>query len=218
MRDSYTPVRKLHSRRSDLGVNVPANGKRFGRMADAFRESAAYWGEHGEWFIVAAQHRDSDTLDRSNFAVLLKQLGGESESVAVERANHWAVGWCEYLIIRPDNRKALRHAIHAHSAVTDYPILDESHWSELEYSEGWELAEGELKGFTNWETEFSEAMQNYGYGDDELWSGIELARERLKELEPLWESHASCPIDPCQLKMFDDVPHLAGRWNDDPTL
>ena len=54
-------------------------------MADATSESCAYWGEHEHYLIAAAQHRDSDTIDRSNFAVLQKQLGADA---IVERLNH----------------------------------------------------------------------------------------------------------------------------------
>jgi hypothetical protein len=30
--------------------------------------SCVYWGENGEWLVAAGQHRDSDVLERSNFA------------------------------------------------------------------------------------------------------------------------------------------------------
>ena len=201
MRNGYTPIRHIRDGVT-LGVNPPHNGKRFGRMADAFRQSAAYWGEHGDWFIVAAQHRDSDSLTRSNFAVMLKTLGGESDSVAVERATHWAVGWVEYLIVRPDQRQALRAAIYAHSSVSDYPVLDETHWSDLEYAEAWEWAERELGEFENWEEAFRRASENSGYSDDETARAIEAAREELEELQPLFDEHASSPIDPRQLPLF----------------
>lgn len=186
----------------------PANGARFGRMADAFKHSAAYWGECGEWFIVAAQHRDSDSLSRSNWLVLLKLLGGESESVRIERATHWACGWVEYLIVAPSNRQGLRAAILAHSEVSDYPVLDEMHWSDLEYNEAWDFAESELKQYENWQAAFDDATQNGGYSDSELWTAIEAACEQLEAELPLWESHASSPIDPGQGKLFDDSPRL----------
>lgn len=133
-KQEYIPVRDIRESTS-LGMNSSRDGKRFGRMADAFRHSAAYWGERGEWYIVAAQTRDSGTIDRSNFTTLLKRLGGEGEYVVVERANHWAVGWVEYLIVHPSNRAGLRTAILAHSAYSTYPILDESHFSEVEDEE-----------------------------------------------------------------------------------
>jgi hypothetical protein len=130
----YVPIRSMRNPHGP-GLNSPKSGKRFARLEDAFKRSAAYWGERGEWYIVAAQTRDSDTIDRSNFAVLLEMLGGESDGVAVERASHWAVGWVEYLIVAPGNRQGLRTAIEAHSSYSDYPLLDESHHSEVEDTE-----------------------------------------------------------------------------------
>jgi hypothetical protein len=210
MRNSYTPIRVIHTGVT-LGMNPPQCGKRFGQMADAFRSNAAYWGERGEWFIVAAQHRDSDSLTRSNFLVMLKTLGGESDGVAVERANHWAVGWVEYLIVSPGNRQRLRAAILAHCAVSDYPVLDESHWSELEYNEAWKWAQRELGEFANWEEAFRNATENTGFSDDETWRAIEEAREELERVAPLYEQHASSPIDPAQLKLFEKSrPQLTG--------
>lgn len=53
----------------------------------------------------------------------------------------WAVGWVEYLIVHPRNRQALRKAIIAFCEVCSYPILDESHYSDVESeecSEVWE--------------------------------------------------------------------------------
>jgi len=186
-------------RGSELGTNPPADA-RFGRLTNAFRHSACYWGERGEWYIVAAQHRDSESIDRSNFAVLLQKLGGESETVAVERASHWAVGWLEYLIVRPDNRKGLRIAIEAHSSYYDYPLLDESHHSELEFNEAWEFAESELKRFGDgWADAFGRAIEDEGcgYSTDQIWPAIEAAREALENPPPPPE-----PIDPNQLPLF----------------
>jgi hypothetical protein len=207
MRQQYKPIRDIRDGVT-FGMNAPRSGKRFGRMADAFQSNAAYWGKRHEWFIIAAQHRDSDSLTRSNFQVMLKTLGGESDSVAVERANHWAVGWVEYLIIAPTNRNGLRLAILAHCSVSDYPVLDETHWSELEYNEAWDWAERELGHFENWQAAFDTATENTGFSDDEAGRAIEVAREELEKLQPLYESHASCPIDPAQGKLFGDVPHL----------
>lgn len=134
MKREYTAMRDIPNSVA-LGMNATRSGKRFGRMEDAFRSSAAYWGECGQWYIAAAVNRDSDALDRSNFRTLVKRLGGESDGVRIERANHWACGWIDYLIIAPGNRAGLRIAIDAHSAYCAYPALDESDWSELEDEE-----------------------------------------------------------------------------------
>lgn len=180
MRTEYKPLREIRERVS-LGMNQAKSG-RFGRMVDAFKSDACYWGEHRQWYIVAATNRDADTINRSNFAVLLKLLGGESDTVKIEEASHWACGWVRYLIIDPLDRKALRTAILAHSAISDYPVLDESHWSDLEYTEAYDFAESELKEFDGWETVWSQETQNCGFSENELWEPIQRARERLEEI------------------------------------
>jgi len=81
------------------------------------------------------QSRDSDTLERSNFACMLKALGGESETVHVVRESHWAVGWVEWIAIHQDDDKALRIADKIIAALEDYPVVDEDDWSELEWNE-----------------------------------------------------------------------------------
>lgn len=185
MRNEYVPVREMQEGVS-LGMTPPISGKRFVRMVDAFKHDAHYWGERGEWYIVAAQHRDSDALTRSNFAVLLNRLGGESDTVAIERANHWAVGWVEYLIVRPDDRRAIRTAIYAHSAEYNYPILDESHFSDLETDEFYAFAKSELSRFDGWEDVFDDECNksNSGAGDEGAeWAIIEAAHKRLKATE-----------------------------------
>lgn len=204
MRDQYIPIRKMRSN-SAFGMNGPSDGKRFGRMIDAFQHSAVYWGEHGDWLIIAAQTGQSGSIDRSNFQVLLKDLGGESDTVRVEQAKHWAVGFVDYLIIDPTNHKALRRAIYAHSAVYDYPILDESHFSDLEYNEAYEFAEGELKDFgDHWEDFWREETSYYGFSEDELWVPIERARERLEAFALIIGT--SCPLDPRQMLIQELLP------------
>jgi hypothetical protein len=200
MRNTYTAVRNLYKRGSELGMNAPSNGKRFGRMADAFEHHAVYWGDNRQWFIVAAQHRDSDSLDRSNFQVLAKMLG-DGVQVAIERASHWAVGWVEYLIVHPCNRQALRKAIFAHSALCDYPILDESHFSDLEYNEAYAWAKQELSKFEHWERVFTEETENCGFSDDEAGAAIERSRERLEAIAAGTESLPPLP-DPNQAILF----------------
>ena len=81
------------------------------------------------------QHRDSDALARSNFACMLRDLGGESETVLVVRENHWAVGWVEWIAIHESDATALAIAERNMARIEDYPVLDESHYSETEQTE-----------------------------------------------------------------------------------
>lgn len=91
------------------------------------------------WLVVPVQqNRDSDVLSRSNFAIALRELGGESDQVEVHSFGHWACGWFELIIVHP-NLASQVEAIEA--SLENYPILDEMHYGELEYEtacETWE--------------------------------------------------------------------------------
>jgi hypothetical protein len=78
------------------------------------------------------QCRDSDDLEESNFATMLKELGGESDTVIVVRELHWAVGWVEWIAVHESDETALRIADDLNIKLADYPVLDESDWSERE--------------------------------------------------------------------------------------
>lgn len=96
----------------------------------------SYMGaEWPEYFVFLGRSRDSSALERSNFECGLKALGGESDSVLVVRERHWAVGWVEWIAIHEDNAEAILAADEILSALSDYPVLDESHFSELEWAE-----------------------------------------------------------------------------------
>lgn len=87
------------------------------------------------YYAFLGQSRDSDALERSNFARGLELIGGESETVLVIRDSHWAVGWVETIYIHESDEKALRAADEIKARLADYPVVDESHWSELEWRE-----------------------------------------------------------------------------------
>ena len=106
--------------------------------------SSAYFGENGDWLIAAAVHRDSGTIDRSNFTCFeqaLKALPefaaweGEFQPVTVERFNHWAVGWVDYLIVDPAFVAGVKMAESIREGLEDYPVLSDEHLSELESAE-----------------------------------------------------------------------------------
>lgn len=85
------------------------------------------------------QSRDSDALERSNFRVMLKALGGESDTVRVVREGHWAVGWVEWIAIHADDAQALEIADGLAEGLEDYPVLDDDDFSELEQEEANEI-------------------------------------------------------------------------------
>jgi hypothetical protein len=97
----------------------------------------SYLGETWPNYYSAGvgQSRDSDALERSNFECTLKSLGGESETVVVVRESHWAVGWIEWIAIHQDDETALRIADDIVAALSDYPVLSDDHFSELEMAD-----------------------------------------------------------------------------------
>lgn len=94
-----------------------------------------------EYFVFLAQHRDSDSVTRSNFEVGLAKLGGESETVVVVRERHWAVGWVEWIGIHESDEAAVQAADEMLCAIENYPVLSDDHLSELEWNEACEYWE-----------------------------------------------------------------------------
>ena len=96
-------------------------------------------------YVITAQTRDSNALDRSNFIAarlrLLEAAGqdksGEDTSPVYEwRAGHWACGWVEYLMLRADAPEGvLREAEAIERELREYPALDEDLWANMEYDE-----------------------------------------------------------------------------------
>jgi hypothetical protein len=97
----------------------------------------ASWPNH--YSAGVGQSRDSDALERSNFECMLRALGGESDIVTVVHEGHWAVGWVQWIAIEADGTeesdKALKLAEELVCALSEYPVLDEEHFSELEQAD-----------------------------------------------------------------------------------
>lgn len=85
-----------------------------------------------DWLVVPVNRaRDSGCVDESNFDAALKILGGEGDDVEVHRFGHWACGWFEIIIVRPESAAA-KEACDIEAALDHYPILDDSDLSERE--------------------------------------------------------------------------------------
>lgn len=89
-------------------------------------------------YVIYSRHRDSNLLENSNYECILRELQQADKNkkyVYDFRANHWGFGWVEYIIVRkaaPDHITNLVCEILG--ALSDYPILDESDYSEREYN------------------------------------------------------------------------------------
>lgn len=95
------------------------------------------------WAILYTHNRDSGLLDVSNAAAIAKALEpfteGDDPDVVGEQHDHWACGWIDGFSIRVFRTRSgeiteafkVYHALTAR--MTDYPVLDESDYSEREY-------------------------------------------------------------------------------------
>jgi hypothetical protein len=92
------------------------------------------------WFVVpVARNRDSEVLAESNFAATVKALrktgpeasDGEEGDWEIHRFGHWANGWFEIIVVR-EGTEAFKVAEEIEGALADYPVLDESDYSERE--------------------------------------------------------------------------------------
>lgn len=107
-----------------------------------------------DWYVGLGRHRESDTLDQSNFEVFFREVqaasdklsinepdigwdGGSEEidSVHVVREGHSLVGWVEWVAIHKDDKGALAKAQSLFDRLNRYPVLDEDHWGNLEDEE-----------------------------------------------------------------------------------
>ena len=86
-----------------------------------------------DWLVVIGRNRDSDCLANSNFDCALKSLGGESDDCKIHSFNHWACGWLEIVIVRPDTACA-RIAEEIENSLSDYPVLDDEDYSQREWT------------------------------------------------------------------------------------
>ena len=86
------------------------------------------------FLILMSRSRDSDVLSESNWDRALKELGGESESVRIDRIGHWACGWYELLSV-DENSELIYKAFEIEAALEDYPVLDDEDFSEREQIE-----------------------------------------------------------------------------------
>jgi hypothetical protein len=95
-----------------------------------------------QWAIIYTRNRDSGLLDESNAAVIAKAMQpfskGDDPDVVFESHSHWAVGYVDGFSVRVfkkngDITKAFETYHDLARQIDDYPILDESDYSEREF-------------------------------------------------------------------------------------
>lgn len=81
--------------------------------------------------------RDSGPLDTSNWETALecfRALDPDGRDWEVHRFGHWGPGWFEIVLLNPGTAVAMEAAKIA-AALSDYPVLDETDFSEREHEE-----------------------------------------------------------------------------------
>lgn len=110
-----------------------------------------YMGAHWDGYhVFLEQHRDSDSVTRSNFAVGLAALEAlppfgvdrDEESRVIVYESHAAVGWIEWIAIHDDDTAALVAADAMLAMIDNYPCLSDDHLSDLEWNEACVYWEG----------------------------------------------------------------------------
>lgn len=139
--------------------------------------------DHAAWLVVpVGRNRDSLAMAESNFQAAVDLLGGEGEDVEIHRFGHWAVGWCEVLIVRPDT-DAARKAVEIEERLAGYAILDDNDLSARE-------AEAFDESWKSWGADefVSSLVKKFGLGDEDadLLEGAdkENLREFFQDLNP----------------------------------
>jgi len=125
-------------------------------LEDAANEAAGNWqkfdsfvwwrqremDDADQWTVVYSHNRDSGLLEQSNAAVIAKALetltDGDDPDVVAESHSHWLVGHVDGYSIRVFDgdgniTEAFRTYFELLEQLDDYPLLDESDYSQREY-------------------------------------------------------------------------------------
>lgn len=101
-----------------------------------FDRAGAFLPDRQDWYVIpCGRNRDSSCLERCNFEMCIRILGGESDTCEIHRFGHWGCGWFEIILVHPSRAEdgaAIENDIAA------YPVLSEDRLSEMEWTEACE--------------------------------------------------------------------------------
>jgi hypothetical protein len=103
-------------------------------LAQAHGKDASYYGERPDWIVAYVRTRDAEALDRANFDALVAMLEEWPDDYATETSGHWAVGYVEFLVVRPGSAAADRMALER-ERLDGYPVVDDDLYSQYESDE-----------------------------------------------------------------------------------
>ncbi len=130
-------------------------------ISEALRRpgSFMYMGDNEEMFETwslgpTIQHRDSPILDKSNAAAMISTLEADptlADDWYVSESSHWGVGWVEQLsfkVVDTDGKpsRVARVIKGMMDSLEEYPVLDDSAFSEMEHEATLKNIGGHYKG------------------------------------------------------------------------
>jgi len=90
-----------------------------------------YYGDHGGWLVTLGVTRDSDAVERSNWRFITSRiLLAYPDDAAIESMGHWAVGWVEYLLVKPGS-PAVKVMSDWADQLAIYPIANDDDYERL---------------------------------------------------------------------------------------
>lgn len=171
------------------------------------------------WGIYHPAHRDSTAIDRCNAESIREALqdyiDSDPPTVVDTTFNHWAVGYVDAIIVRVygdngDITPAFSVFYDLMCRLQDYPVLDESKLSEMEYDEF-------LESWASWgRSDFVRGLDRLvqgwiadTYDAQESESDVE---RQLREAQELFCPHTGiptlvCACGACHTVNPDDVQH-----------
>lgn len=179
----------------------------------------SYWRSGIEdpenWGIFYTHNRDSGLLDQSNAEAIEKEmeLFIENGTAHHESHNHWACGWINGYSVRVVDENgnitdAARKICELKMAMEEYPVLDESDYSEREYNETINNISNNAYRFVS-----QEILDN----DDIDWVGDLFTwfwDNDQSEVES-YDDHGGYPSDKGYKKALKKLGYLASDYDDD---
>jgi len=101
--------------------------------------------EQQDWLVApCGNNRDADLLTQANWESQLESLLEleDPETWQVCRFSHWGSGWFEIILVQPGS-KAEELCSKLEAKLADYPVLDEDHFSKVQWEDAvaiWEQA------------------------------------------------------------------------------
>ncbi len=154
----------------------------------------------GDLIVVVGRNRDSEILEESNFDCALEMLGSESEKVKVERFGHWGCGWFELILVDPKSTKHVEIAYNITKALKEYPVLDESDYSDREHEYHSEYANDS-------KNDLAEAIEKH-FGVKNTKKLVEIAHDLQIECQRYYGNDSCINIYDCRKPDSDDIERL----------